>query len=228
MKLYRFFPFSLFFVLLAFSSSISDEAELIGIIKYDDAKHGVYVFEVTGDGELKKLSTGATLDFTNDNPTTPQPPTTTLSQKTKEVVTTLNDPETARELIIAYSVIILSKDDFDSVQQIGQITSSAADNILKDNPNKSKWEVFRVFLDKEFTQAAQRGQLNSANDYANLLEQVRTGLMSSTDDTKMEALDLKTIIDIIKAVLDLFSDGISLEKLLDIVAIILQLIGGGK
>lgn len=191
--------------------------ERLAIIKYDDAKPGIYSFEVTEEGTLKKLSMGQTLDFTQEN----QPPNTTLEKKTLQVLQQINDPEKARKLAIAYSTVILSSDDFSGVQEIGKVASDAANIALEDDEN---WAPFRQFLDEEFTKAQRRGELNNVDDYVKLLTQVRNGLFASLEGAKLPAIDFQTIIDIVIDVLELFQGDVTLEKVLEIVQNVLELL----
>lgn len=191
--------------------------ERLAIIKYDDAKPGIYSFEVTEEGTLKKLSMGQTLDFTQEN----QPPNTTLEKKTLQVLQQINDPEKARKLAIAYSTVILSSDDFSGVQEIGKVASDAANIALEDDEN---WAPFRQFLDEEFTKAQRRGELNNVDDYVKLLTQVRNGLFASLEGAKLPAIDFQTIIDIVIDVLELFQGDVTLEKILEIVQNVLELL----
>lgn len=191
--------------------------ERLAIIKYDDAKPGIYSFEVTEEGTLKKLSMGQTLDFTQEN----QPPNTTLEKKTLQVLQQINDPEKARKLAIAYSTVILSSDDFSGVQEIGKVASDAANIALEDDEN---WAPFRQFLDEEFTKAQRRGELNNVDDYVKLLTQVRAGLLKSLENAKLPAIDFQTIIDIVIDVLELFQGDVTLEKVLEIVQNVLELL----
>lgn len=213
---------SLIAVLICTSFLLAEEK--VAIVKYDDAKPGIHVFQVTEDGKWEKLPVGAVVDVTSDDPTTPTP--TNLSKRTEQVARSINDPEKARNLAIAYSVIILSADDFSTVQQVGQASSAARQSVVGDDED---WEVYNTFVAEEFTKAAQRGELNTVSDYVNLLSQVRTGLLASTEGAAMQKLDLGDIGKIVEITLKIITDIIggdfpSFEEIIELAKLILDLL----
>lgn len=201
----------------------SNAEDKVGIVEYDDATPSIYVFRVNEDGSLEKLQVGGYLDFTSDSPTDPtDPPKSDLTEKTEEMVRAIGDPEKARTLALAYSVIILSSDEFSGVSEIGRVAKEAADEAIEGDED---WAEFRQFLQDELVRMAQRGKLQSVEDYVSFLSQVREGLLASTDGAKMKAITFEEIMEIIRDVLSLFEDEITLEKVIELALKIIDLFG---
>lgn len=175
--------------------------------------------------DVNKLFTGIDQP---DIPDLPDPPPSdgSLEDRTRKIALQINDPDTARDLAVAYSVILLTADRYSDVNEIGIAARDAAEAVLQQRNVENKWNPLRTFVSQEFTKAAQEGRLRTVSEYSGLLAEVRDGLMGQSARTA-EAFDLRTVLDLVQMVLDVIQTGdkLTIPQILEIVMKVLQLFG---
>ncbi len=191
----------------------------------------IYTIEIRTDAGGKIASIGSVtlpprLDvetLTIRDPDGP-PPQSDIKQRTRAVVAALNDPATARDLAVAYSVVLLRSDSFSSVAEIGRAAADVRSGILQSRGVVAKWKPFSDFVAAEFVKAAQESRADTVAEYATVLSAIRDGLLSDPATTQ-EAVDLQGILQLVQLVLSFLQgdEPLTLAAILKIVMAVIEI-----
>jgi hypothetical protein len=176
-------------------------------IKYD--QDGQYLLTIQS-GQVQVVPIVALVDVTRPGPEPPNPPTppSVLTDRAKAIrdaarlVQDANRSEVAQKLAAVYGGLA------DEVRS-GKIQTpdallfgvrTGADLLLTSQSQRQAWQPVRDLLSNQWSAVAQEG--GAIGDYAQLLDETAAGLKASVP-ANAEAIDLRTILEIIKIILDL-------------------------
>ncbi len=202
------------------------------------APSSTYVIQITTDADgkiagIERISPSpvvdvSTLPIVTDGGDPPSPPPSGLRSRATTLAQSLNDPDTARNIAVAYTVVLLraAAGDYSTVEEFGKAQQDARKGVLGDQALISKWSPFEDLQITEVRAALNEGRLDSVDEYATLLTDIRDGLLVAAGNSASE-FNIMGVLPLVLSILEsIGNDGLSWRTILEIVISVMEVLGG--
>lgn len=194
------------------------------------APNSSYLLRITTDAngrvsEIARVNPFPVIDINQlpvedmpDSPPSPIPPGS-LRARFDTTIAEINDPETARNLGIGYTVVLSGT--YSSVDAIGEAATKVRMDLAGD---KRAWDIWGDVLIGELRKAAQEGNLQTPEQYAEILTVARDAMLAASAD--FAEFGDGRILDLVQKVLTLLEnlDGVEMPGIIKIIQIVLALL----